>query len=85
MIVIIGIDYNEGDQTSYRGVKVSTDKSTKTFYTGNIEYDFMEARVYCDDIKADVYLSSSCDNFIMDGNRYCWEYTNFGSIIKNCN
>lgn len=69
----ISIDYDEGDQSSYRSINVTFGKRTKVFRSGNPVADWKVAAQFIN--QANIYpvlFSSSCDNFVMDGDAYMW-------------
>ena len=83
--VITGIDYDEPDQDTYRGVTLSIrdidkpdePREEKKFFTGYPPLDLIEAHNYLvTNIGADKILrcswSSSVDHFTMDGDKYAW-------------
>lgn len=91
-MVIISIDYDEGNQDSYKGVitKKSDDivlsaqnKTTKKFYCGCPDVDFLSAMLYCRKVlkDTDIMLASSCDHFTQDGENWGWASTIIGEII----
>lgn len=68
LTVVCAIDYDEGDQSSYRAVCL--DKMR--FATGDPEQDYQDAMQYYIHQYPDKILlfSSSVDNFAMDGDQF---------------
>lgn len=71
--VVISIDYDEGDQSTYRGV-VAFFGERRLEFRDHLDpvKDFARAIQEVSNIKGVEYimLSSSCDHFVMDGNQY---------------
>lgn len=79
--MFIGIDYDEGDQSSYRATVLTVPDGTETgvrhrFETGNPSEDNRAAMRLARDVLAAQAVPfmnlSSWDHFVMDGTR--WEY-----------
>ena len=74
----IAINYDEGDQSTYRGVVLTLPGGREfTFYTRapDVAYQRAHQIAYAAQIKhpgARALLSSSVDHFVMDGDRYRW-------------
>ncbi|UTC29237.1 hypothetical protein BAMBUS_01550 [Brevundimonas phage vB_BpoS-Bambus] len=74
----IAIDYDEGDQASYRGVVLTLPGGREfTYYTRSPDVDYLRAQqvAYAGQIKHPGFrtlLSSSVDHFVMDGERFRW-------------
>jgi len=85
--MIIHIDYNEGDQDTYQSVSISFYdkggyKEPVVFATGDPVKDFSDAVRWTFQNGAEVYLSSSCDSFVYDGDRYGWKRTeDLGDVL----
>lgn len=80
--MIISIDYDEGNQESYRGVEISGENGTHVFGTGHPELDYAMARIFCEILSSEpIMLSSSCDHFVMDGDEFEWIETEYGTLI----
>lgn len=73
-MVIIGIDYDEGDQSTYRGVDahyVGAEEDRVVLYaTGDPVADFRKAIVDACNESAEIMISSSADAFALDGDGY---------------
>lgn len=69
----ISVDYDEGDQSTYRGLDLSVrenekDKEEVKFNTGNITIDYIDMTKYIDENNIEyVVFSSSWDHIFMDG------------------
>ena len=80
--IIINIDYDEGDQSTYRAVTVGD----RRFETGDPVRDFANASKYANAHFEWVGLSSTCDSFVIDGDLYRWvEDSMLGEIITQNN
>jgi hypothetical protein len=80
MTAIIHIDYDEGDQSTYRAVVVGD----RIFQTGDPVVDFGNAAKYAHAHFEYVCLSSDCDNFVFDGDLYRWRTDSLlGEIITH--
>jgi hypothetical protein len=68
----IGIDFDEGDQSSYRAVtaKIGLKGKEHRFETGDPIKDWKQAILFCADNASLVLFSSSVDHFVMDGEDY---------------
>ena len=77
--MFLSIDYDEGDQASYRGVEVRfKDYPTVRFETGDPVADWFAMTEFVNTIhdKTEdtiVMFTSSCDHFVMDGHDYWWD------------
>ena len=71
LMVILHIDYTEGDQKSYRGMYATQGQEViASVYSGDPIVDWTELK---DNLRGYVkYLSSSCDHFVQDGDAYRW-------------
>lgn len=75
---ILHIDYDEFEQSTYRAVAIGD----RRFETGDPVVDFRAAIQYARAHYAYVSLSSDCDNFVKDGDRFRWiEDDELGEII----
>lgn len=67
------IDYQDGDQSTYKGIEVCTDNNMlKRFDYGNIMIDFIDYMHWVieqEELTSVVY-SSSFDHFLIDGDQY---------------
>lgn len=74
----IAVDYDEGDQSTYRGVILTLPGGREfILYTRAPDVDYMRAHqiVHAAQVKhpgARAMLSSSVDHFVMDGERFRW-------------
>jgi hypothetical protein len=82
-MAIISIDYDEGNQSSYRAVVLKAGSVTKRFETGYPDLDFPAAIMTArKELMTPILLSSSCDQFVHDGTRFGWRVDEFyGEII----
>lgn len=64
---IIGIDYDEPDTETYRGVYAKAGLLEKTFSEKGITEDFRDAFEFTKELAVTVMMSSSVDHYIMDG------------------
>ena len=72
---MISILYNDVDQDTYRGIEVRIGESKTVFNTGDPVKDWESAAKFCDVEQREgraeaIMLSSSCDHFVMDGDKY---------------
>lgn len=68
---MISIQYNENDrkyETSYKAVHASD----KTFNSGDVTKDFLEACQYEYQKTGIILMSSSCDHFVNDVDGFGW-------------
>lgn len=67
-VMVIGIQYNESDPSTYEGVRLGE----KIFQSGNFVKDWYDAKKYYLDHHSEEPLagSSTVDHFIMDGAEY---------------
>jgi hypothetical protein len=74
----IAIDYDEGDQSTYRGVVLTLPGGREfTIYSRAPDVDYLRVQqiIYAAQVKhpgARAMLSSSVDHFVMDGERFRW-------------
>jgi len=82
--MIIEIDYDEGDASTYRAVvAISEAGDDYRFESGDVVKDFRNAAVFANG-KDEYYTaySSSTDQFVLDGDDYIWQITvEYGSLI----
>ena len=69
-MIIIGINYDEGNPFTYRGVMVQGDGIGAVIATGDVEADFATAIGYAKIFNDIILYSSSCDHFVSDGDEY---------------
>lgn len=73
MNAFLDIDFEDGDQSTYRGIEISLNHTLlKRFDSGDITIDFIDYMHYIDsddEIVSVAYLSS-WDHFFMDGDKY---------------
>jgi hypothetical protein len=85
-LVIIGIDYDEGDQSTYRAVTATyigsgdSQDTVKRYAAGDAEADFEKAITEALEQTQDIMLSSSTDSFVMDGEQY--KFSDQDMIVK---
>lgn len=85
-LVIIGIDYDEGDQSTYRAVTAiyirtgDGEDATLRYETGDVVADFEKAIAEAVKETTEIMLSSSADSFVMDGDGY--RFNEMDMIVK---
>jgi len=73
--LFVSIDYDDGEQDTYRAVTVDFNGDIKRFETGDPVKDYRDAMQFCNANREDVIgvmCSSSVDHFTMDGDNYKW-------------
>jgi hypothetical protein len=83
----LSVDYEEGDQSIYRGIDVSIGEEKVRFDSGNITVDFINYIKWVADQHFDVIgYSSSWDHFFMDGEAYKGlhiDHSNENNVVEN--
>jgi hypothetical protein len=74
------IDFDEGNQSTYRAVYIYPEKEETRFASGNPVKDFNDALKYCRDNNISIPYSSSIENFLMDGESF--GYTTHNKLKK---
>jgi len=71
----LSVDFEEGDQSTYKGIDFLVDKEKTRFDSGNITIDFINCiKSVPDDIDGGIGCSSSWDHFFMDGDDFKFLY-----------
>ncbi len=70
--VLLRIDYDEGDQSSYRGVVMSIHDASLRYMSGDPVKDSREAIKAVTLAGFPVICSSSYDHFVTDGDKFGW-------------